>query len=88
MTEPGQTCEGCGRRVPHPRKESSPDTTVISYRVPNDEVDAHRETRETTARFLATFERPHWQFWTTTFGFAAVLQDESLRGAGQRSPVA
>ncbi len=88
MTEPGQTCEGCGRRVPHPRKESSPDTTVFSYRVPNDEADAHREIRETTAKFLETHERPHWQFWTYAFALATVLQDESLRGAGQRSPVA
>jgi hypothetical protein len=88
MIEPGQTCESCGRRVPHPRKESSPDTIVFSYRVPADEADAHREIRETAAKFLATHERPHWQFWTIAFALAAVLQDESLRGAGQRSEVA
>lgn len=88
MIPAGNTCPTCQRRVPHPRKESSPDTVVFSYRVPNDEAVAHREIRETTARFLGTFERPHWQFWTTSFGFAAVLQDESLRGVGQRSEVA
>lgn len=88
MIEPGHTCPTCERRVPHPRKESSPDTVVFSYRVPVDEVDAHREIRETTARFLATHGRPHWQFWTYAFALATVLQDESLRGAGQRSEVA
>lgn len=74
--------------MPHPRKQTSPDTVVFSYRVPVDEAPAHREIRETTARFLATYERPHWQFWTLAFALAAVLQDESLRGAGQRSEVA
>lgn len=88
MIEPGKTCEGCGRRMPHPRKHTSPDTVVFSYRVPVDEADAHREIRETTARFLGTFERPHWQFWTLAFALVTVLQDESLRGAGQRSEVA
>lgn len=43
---------------------------------------------EQAARFLGTSERPHERFWTVTFALATVLQDESLRGAGQRSPVA
>ena len=86
--EPGQTCEGCGRRMPHPRKHDSPDTVVFSYRVPVDEAEAHREIREQAARFLATHGRPHWQFWTYVYALAVVLQDESLRGMGQRSLVA
>lgn len=88
MIEAGKTCPTCERRVPHQRKHTSPDTVVFSYRVPNDEAEAHREIRETTARFLGTHERPHWQFWTMAFALMAVLQDESLRGAGQRSEVA
>jgi hypothetical protein len=74
--------------MPHPRKHASPETVVFSYRVPADEADAHREIRETTAKFLGTHERPHWQFWTLAFALMSVLQDESLRGAGQRSEVA
>ena len=88
MIEPGKTCPTCHRRVNHPRKHTSPDTVVVSYRVPSDELEAHRETLETVARFLSTHERPHWQFWTLTFCLAAVLQDESLQGAGQRSVLA
>ena len=88
VIEPGQTCPTCERRVPHPKRESSPKTITFSYRVPVDEAEAHREIRETTARFLGTHERPHWQFWTLAFALAAVLQDESLRGAGQRSVLA
>ena len=88
VIEPGQTCPTCERRVPHPRRHDSPDTLVFSYRVPVDEAEAHREIRETTARFLGTHERPHWQFHTFTLALALVLQDESMRGMGQRSPVA
>lgn len=88
MIKPGHTCPTCDRRVPHPPREKSPDTVVFSYRVPADEAEAHREIRETTAKFLGTYERPHWQFWTLAFAFVTVLQDETLRGAGQRSEVA
>lgn len=88
MIEPGHTCPTCDRRVPHPRQAKTPDTVVFSYRVPADEAEAHREIREVTARFLGTHERPYWQFWTFAFALASVLQDESLRGAGQRSEVA
>lgn len=88
MIEPGQTCESCGRRVPHPRKQASPDTVVFSYRVPVDEAEAHRDVIDTAAKFLGTAERPHERFWTITYAFAAVMQDESMRGAGQRSVLA
>lgn len=86
--EPGQTCGVCKRRMPHPRKESSPVTKTVSYRVPVDEAEAHREVLEESAKFLHTHERPHWQFHTLTLALAVVLQDESLRGIGHRSPVA
>lgn len=86
--KPGSTCPTCERRIPHPRKRKSPESVVFSYRVPLDEAEAHREVLEETARFLHSFERPHWQFWTLTIALATVLQDEGLRGAGQRSEVA
>jgi hypothetical protein len=88
MIEPGQTCATCGRRMNHPRKHTSPDSVVVSYRVPVDEAEAHRDIIDTAARFLGTSERPHERFWTITYALAAVLQDESLRGAGQRSVMA
>jgi hypothetical protein len=87
VIEPGQTCPTCNRRVSHPRKHNSPDTVVFSYRVPVDEAEAHKVVRDEAAKFLATAGRPHDVFWTLTFAFAAVLQDESLKGVGQRSEV-
>lgn len=85
---PGETCELCRRRVPHPRKEASPKTAVVSYRVPLDEIEAHREILETAAKFLGAHERPYWQFATYALALYAVLQDESLKGFAHRSHVA
>lgn len=86
MIEPGQTCPTCDRRVNHPRKDTSPTTKPISYRVPLDEIEAHEEVAETAARFIGVHERPHWRYLLNTYAYAAVLQDESLRGIAQRSP--
>lgn len=86
--EPGDECPTCNRKVPHPRKTSSPESKPVSYRVPMDEIDAHRVVLEEAAKHLGTAGRPHEIFWTYTYALAAVLQDESLRGAGQRSVIA
>lgn len=83
--EPGQSCPTCERRVPYPKREQSPISKPVSYRVPLDEYDAHKDVFETAARFLGTFERPHWQFQTYALALALVLQDESLRGFAQRA---
>lgn len=83
--EPGQTCQGCGRKVPHPRTERSPDTKVVSYRVPADEYEAHLEVRDSLAQHLGAAGRKFEQFWTTTYAYAAALQDESLRGVANRA---
>lgn len=88
MIEPGQTCPACDRRVPHPKKPTSPDSKPLSYRVPLDELDAHKVVLNEAAKHLGTAGRPHETFWTFTFALTAVLQDESLRGAGQRSVIA
>ena len=82
---PGETCELCKRRIPHPKKETSPTSKTRSYRVPLDEDVAHEEILTEAARFLGTFERPHWQFQTLTIALALVLQDEKLKGFAQRA---
>ena len=35
---PGEKCEGCGRRVPHPRTEKSPTSGTLSVRGPADAI--------------------------------------------------
>lgn len=84
MVEPGQTCPNCGRRVSHPKKATSPTSSVISYRLPIDEEKAHKESLEAVARYIGTFERPHWQFWTQVYALARVLQDPEMQGIAQK----
>lgn len=50
---PGENCPACKRRVPHPKKESSPKTTVTkSWRLPAEEKEAREELLEDTAAHL------------------------------------
>lgn len=81
---PGEECELCHRRVPRERTASTPPTRPLAYRVPTDEVEAHREVLSVAAKFLGCYEQPYWQFKTLSLALALVLQDESLRGFSQR----
>jgi hypothetical protein len=83
--QPGQTCEACKRKIPHPKKPSSPTTKPVSYRVPLDEVQAHQETLEAAAHFVGVAEQPFSHFKVYTLALALLLQDEGLRGYGYRA---
>lgn len=85
VPKPGETCEACKRKVPHPRKESSPSSRTVSYRVPVDEYDAHQETLENAARWVGTAERPFSVYQTVALALAVLLQDEGLKGFAHRS---
>lgn len=85
VIEPGQTCTECQRRVPFPRKEASPESKVVSYRVPLDEFDAHHEVLEAAKQHLGVAGQPHENFKTVTLSLALVLQDETVKGYGQRA---
>lgn len=88
MIEPGQTCPACERRVPHPPKESSPQSKKKAYWVAVDEHKAHEEVLEAAAKFIGTYERPFWEFQTVTIALALLLQDENMRGYAHRAWVA
>jgi len=81
---PGKPCPTCQRRIPYPPRTDSPATRTVSYRVPTDEYDAHRDVMEAAARHIGVFERPHWQWQLNALAYALVLQDESLRGFAHR----
>jgi hypothetical protein len=82
---PGTTCDACKRKVPYPRKESSPTSKTFAYRVPLDEQEAHAETLDVAARFVGVAEQPFAQFKLMALALALVLQDEALRGYAQRA---
>ena len=79
--EPGQTCPECKRRVPHPKKPSSPKTKVFAVRVPVDEIEAFTELIDVAARHLAAQARPHHRFWALHYALVCLLQSEEFAGA-------
>lgn len=87
MIEPGQSCPTCLQRLPFPPKPSSPPTKKSGYWLPADEKPGHDSVLKTTAQFLGVHEQPFWEFKTVTMGCGLVLQDESLRGFGDRRSV-
>ena len=41
--EPGTACPVCGKRTPHPKKEKSPTSLSVGFRVPTDAVEDYKE---------------------------------------------
>ena len=71
---PGETCVVCKRRVPFPRKDTSPTTKPLAYRAPLDEYEAHLEVIDAVAELLGVKSEPfHW-YKAISYCAAAVLQ--------------
>ena len=79
---PGQECPGCHRKLPHPKKESSPDTKTVSYRLPVDEADAHEEAWAAAGEYLGVDGQKFEKFKVLSLALALVLQEPSLKGFG------
>lgn len=73
--EPGSCCPTCERRVPHPKKDSTPESRVISYRVPADEADSFVEILQVAAKIVGAHELPYWQWRTFNAALVRLLQD-------------
>lgn len=82
--EPGQKCEQCGRKIPYPKKETSPDTKTISYRLPTDEAEAHEELWEQAAEYVGVKGQKFEKFKILALALATVLQDPALKGFGKQ----
>ena len=82
---PGTTCEACKRKIPYPRRESSPLSKTFSYRVPADEAVAHKELLDECQRFVGLAEQPFSVFRLLSLALWLVIQDEDMRGFGRRA---
>lgn len=82
MVAPGDTCDGCGRRVPHPKKETSPQSKVTAYRVPLDLVESHEEIAQAAAEELDLHSKPYWRWALNSYCYALVLQGARLEETG------
>jgi hypothetical protein len=74
---PGETCQTCKRRVPHPKKKDSPQSEVDSFRVPPGEKDNSRAVEEVASEHagISTAEK----FWRWKYRVALdawVLQQQ------------
>ena len=74
---PGKECPTCSRRFPYPKKESSPDSRVRSYRVPIGEDDDYADVIEAAAKHIGTFGSPFWQYRLFLRGCADLLAGPS-----------
>ena len=74
---PGSTCTTCKRRIPYPKKKTSPTTKVVAIRVPLDDVEAWEEALDAAARHLGVHDKPHHKFHTLNAGLVLILQGEA-----------
>jgi hypothetical protein len=78
---PGDKCPTCERKVPHPRKATSPESVVVSLRVPADEKAAFDETLEAFTEHLGVPKGAKYgKFKVLSLALGAGLMDESLKG--------
>ena len=71
---PGHDCPTCHRRVPHPKKPSSPTSKVVSIRVPIDDVETFEELLDAAAKHCGLADKPHHKYWTVLEGLVLLLQ--------------
>ena len=71
---PGEECPSCHRRIPHPKKKSSPQTRVFSTRVPIDDADTFKDLVDAAAEHMGIKERPHHVYNVLLTGVTLVLQ--------------
>lgn len=74
----GSECPTCHRRVPHKKKKTSPQTKVISVRVPVDDVASFEEILDAAAKHMGLADKPHHKYWTILHGLV-----ELLKGPGE-----
>ena len=81
---PGETCPTCARRVPHPRKPSSPKSKVHACRGPLDEAEGFADLLEAAMEHTAFKGAPHDKYRTIQAGLVVLIQDEAWRDYGRR----
>jgi len=82
VVAPGETCDTCGRRVPHPKKVSSPVSKPLAYRAPLDEYEAHLEAIDAAAEELGFTQNKYHRYVTVNYALALILQGARLEETG------
>ena len=79
---PGNDCPTCHRRVPHPKKPSSPESEVFSTRMPLGEKKTFNEMIDAAAKSHGLHDKPHHKYWTLLHGLVLLLQEPSHGAEG------
>lgn len=71
---PGEECPSCKRRVPHPKKATSPKTRVFSTRVPIDDAETFTELVDAAAEHHGLSAKAHHRYWCLLYAVTLLLQ--------------
>jgi hypothetical protein len=74
---PGEKCPTCERKVPHPKRATSPTSKTKSFRLPLDVADSYDELVEAAAEHLGIAKEPFAHFNAVNAGLVLVLQSEA-----------
>lgn len=72
--EPGKPCPTCERRVPHPKKPTTPKTKTFSVRVPVDDAETFNELIDATAEHLGIKQNPYHKYNALLIAMTLALQ--------------
>lgn len=73
-TPPGEKCPTCERRVPFPKKKTSPLTKPFSVRIPVGDYDTFVERVDVVADHVGVSDKPHHRYWALEIAMAIALQ--------------
>ena len=77
---PGETCPVCERRVPHPKKKTSPKSKPFAFRIPLDATDQFKEIVDAAAEHLGCKEEPNHVYKTLLSALVLLLQEDKPEG--------
>ena len=73
----GEKCPTCERRFPYEKKDTSPDSRVVSFRVPLDEYEDFVAIQDAAAEHIGVYKSPYWKYRLTLRGCADLLAGPS-----------
>lgn len=83
--EPGETCPTCERRMPHPKKESSPKSKPKALRIPLPDLEAFERNEQACLEHAGLEKSPFALFKLYTLAHALILQSSEMKDFGRRA---
>jgi hypothetical protein len=71
---PGEECPACHRRIPYPKKDTSPKSAMMTYRIPLDVKEDYKELVDAAAEHAGIKKEKYHTFQVLNAGLVLVLQ--------------